>query len=82
MPGSKANPLGAAAMKASPVCVVGPGVGGLPPLRETGFCVYDLQRMHDEAGGQRARRAPRPRRARVHRVRTTERARLRCAACR
>ena len=23
-------------------------VGGLPELEETGFCVYDLQRMHDE----------------------------------
>ena len=34
------------AMRDSPVAVVGPGV--LPELAETGFCVYDLDRMHDE----------------------------------
>jgi hypothetical protein len=38
----------ALAMKRSPVVVVGPAVGGLRELRETGFCIYDLQRMHDE----------------------------------
>jgi len=36
------------AMSDSPVTVVGPGVGNIPELAETGFCVYDLQRMHDE----------------------------------
>ena len=36
----------AQAMAASPVAVVGPKV--LPELEETGFCIYDLQRMHDE----------------------------------
>ena len=41
-------PAVAQAMAASPVVVCGPGVGGLPELKETGFCVYDLQRMHDE----------------------------------
>lgn len=45
--------LVARAMEGSPVLVVGPGVGGIPQLKETGFCVYDLQRMHDEhAAGQ------------------------------
>ena len=38
----------AKAMEDSPVLVVGPGVGGIPALAETGFCVYDLQRMQDE----------------------------------
>ena len=28
--------------------VCGPEIGGIAELRETGFCVYDLQRMHDE----------------------------------
>ena len=36
------------AMRASPVTVVGPEIGGIAELAETGFCVYDLQRMHDE----------------------------------
>lgn len=35
-------------MEDSPVLVCGPRIGGLPELDETGFCVYDLQRMHDE----------------------------------
>jgi hypothetical protein len=35
-------------MRASPVVVAGPEMGGIPELREAGFCVYDLQRMHDE----------------------------------
>ena len=34
-------------MRASPVTVVGPEIGNLDELKETGFCVYDLQRMHD-----------------------------------
>ena len=34
------------AMRDSPVVVVGPDI--LPELKETGFCIYDLQRMHDE----------------------------------
>ena len=38
----------AEAMRASPVVVAGPEMGGIPELREAGFCVYDLQRMHDE----------------------------------
>ncbi|KAL1496256.1 hypothetical protein AB1Y20_016219 [Prymnesium parvum] len=43
----------AEAMAAAPVVVAGPGVGGIPQLEETGFCVYDLQRLHDEhARGQ------------------------------
>jgi uncharacterized protein with NAD-binding domain and iron-sulfur cluster len=47
--GSTLLPMQAArAMAASPVLVAGPGIGGLPELSETGFCVYDLQRMHDE----------------------------------
>jgi hypothetical protein len=36
------------AMKASPVFVCGPRIGGIPELAEAGFCVYDLQRLHDE----------------------------------
>ena len=38
----------AEAMRASPVVVAGPEVGGIPELAEAGFCIYDLQRMHDE----------------------------------
>ncbi|KAL7516496.1 hypothetical protein ACHAWX_001506 [Stephanocyclus meneghinianus] len=38
----------AKAMIDSPVAVCGAGIGGIPELKETGFCVYDLQRMHDE----------------------------------
>lgn len=41
-------PRVAEAMNASPVVVCGARVGGLPELAETGFCVYDLQRLHDE----------------------------------
>ena len=41
-------PSVASAMRASPVTVVGPEIGNLDELKETGFCVYDLQRMHDE----------------------------------
>ena len=32
----------------SPVSVCGAGIGGIKELKETGFCVYDLQRMHAE----------------------------------
>lgn len=35
-------------MKDSPVAVCGAGIGGISELEETGFCIYDLQRMHDE----------------------------------
>ena len=38
----------ARAMKDSPVAVCGAGIGGIVGLEETGFCIYDLQRMHDE----------------------------------
>jgi len=38
----------AQAMKDSPVVVCGPAVGGIPQLSETGFCVYDLQRLQGE----------------------------------
>jgi uncharacterized protein with NAD-binding domain and iron-sulfur cluster len=41
-------PCVAQAMHASPVVVCGPRIGGLPQLAETGFCIYDLQRLHDE----------------------------------
>jgi uncharacterized protein with NAD-binding domain and iron-sulfur cluster len=41
-------PCVAQAMQASPVVVCGPRVGGIPHLAETGFCIYDLQRLHDE----------------------------------
>ena len=41
-------PTVANAMADSPVVVCGPEIGGIAELRETGFCVYDLQRMHDE----------------------------------
>lgn len=36
------------AMSESPAIVCGPDIGGIPELKETGFCIYDLQRMHDE----------------------------------
>jgi len=36
------------AMRDSPVFVCGPNVGGIPELIETGFCIYDLQRLQDE----------------------------------
>jgi uncharacterized protein with NAD-binding domain and iron-sulfur cluster len=36
------------AMKDSPVVVCGPNVGNIPQLAETGFCIYDLQRLQDE----------------------------------
>jgi Uncharacterized conserved protein len=38
------------AMVDSPVAVCGAdiGKGSIPQLKETGFCIYDLQRMHDE----------------------------------
>lgn len=42
------SPELANAMKDSPVIVCGPGIGGLESLKETGFCIYDLQRMHEE----------------------------------
>jgi hypothetical protein len=35
-------------MQESPVVVCGPRVGGIPQLAEAGFCIYDLQRLHDE----------------------------------
>ena len=38
----------AEAMTDSPVAVCGPRVGGIPELAETGFCIYDLQRLQDE----------------------------------
>jgi len=38
----------AKAMSDSPVTVCGAGMGGIDELKETGFCIYDLQRMHDE----------------------------------
>lgn len=41
-------PCVAQAMQASPVVVCGPRVGSIPQLAETGFCIYDLQRLHDE----------------------------------
>ena len=34
------------AMLDSPIVVCGAGI--IPELKETGFCIYDLQRMHDE----------------------------------
>ena len=34
------------AMLDSPIAVCGAGI--IPELKETGFCIYDLQRMHDE----------------------------------
>ena len=33
----------------TPVTVCGPNVGGIPELIETGFCIYDLQRLQDTA---------------------------------
>lgn len=36
------------AMKESPVVVCGPAVGAIRELTETGFCIYDLQRLQDE----------------------------------
>mmetsp|Transcript_15289 Transcript_15289/g.34162 ORF Transcript_15289/g.34162 Transcript_15289/m.34162 type:complete len:686 (+) Transcript_15289:77-2134(+) len=38
----------AKALKDTPVAVCGPEIGGIPELQETGFCVYDLQRMQDK----------------------------------
>lgn len=38
----------AQAMRESPVAVCGPAMGKIPELKETGFCIYDLQRLHDE----------------------------------
>jgi uncharacterized protein with NAD-binding domain and iron-sulfur cluster len=38
----------AKSMTDSPIAVCGAGIGGIPELKETGFCIYDLQRMHDE----------------------------------
>lgn len=45
---TQAPPDVANAMKDSPVSVCGAGIGGIEELKEVGFCVYDLQRMHDE----------------------------------
>ena len=36
------------AMRDSPVVVCGANVGEIPQLSETGFCIYDLQRLQDE----------------------------------
>ena len=38
----------ARAMKDTPVVVCGPKIGGMPELKEAGFCIYDLQRMQDQ----------------------------------
>jgi hypothetical protein len=38
----------AEAMKDSPAVVCGPSIGDIPQLVETGFCIYDLQRLQDE----------------------------------
>lgn len=38
----------ARAMTDSPIAVCGAGIGDISELKETGFCIYDLQRMHDE----------------------------------
>ena len=38
----------ATAMKDSPVVVCGPNIGNIPQLAETGFCIYDMQRLQDE----------------------------------
>ncbi|KAL7534407.1 hypothetical protein ACHAWF_004824 [Thalassiosira exigua] len=35
-------------MQKSPVAVCGASMGDIEVLRETRFCIYDLQRMHDE----------------------------------
>ena len=36
------------AMIDSSVAVCGAGIGDISELKETGFCIYDLQRMHEE----------------------------------
>eukprot|EP00986_Skeletonema_menzelii_P000649 scaffold186_cov129-Skeletonema_menzelii.AAC.5 len=36
------------AMIDSPIAVCGAGIGNVKELDEAGFCIYDLQRMHDE----------------------------------
>jgi len=36
------------AMSDSPIAVCGADIGSIRELKETGFCIYDLQRMHDE----------------------------------
>lgn len=46
--GTTLPPCMARAMMDSPITVCGPGVGGFRELNETGFCIYDLGRMHDE----------------------------------
>jgi uncharacterized protein with NAD-binding domain and iron-sulfur cluster len=43
----RAIPFVAEAMKDSPVVVCGPNIGGIPELSETGFCIYDLERLQD-----------------------------------
>lgn len=35
------------AMKDSPAVVCGPNIGAIPELSETGFCIYDLERLQD-----------------------------------
>lgn len=45
---SQLPPRVARAMQDSPVIVCGPRVGGIPEGAEAGFCIYDLQRLHDE----------------------------------
>ena len=42
------HPETARAMFESPVAVCGPKIGRIPELNETGFCIYDLQRLHKE----------------------------------
>jgi hypothetical protein len=37
----------ATVMKDSPVVVCGPRIGGIKELTETGFCIYDLERLQD-----------------------------------
>jgi len=41
------------AMADSPVVVCGPKIGGIPQLTETGFCIYDLQRLQDKFSNSR-----------------------------
>lgn len=36
------------ALKDSPVAVCGARIGDIPQLSETGFCIYDLQRLQDD----------------------------------
>jgi uncharacterized protein with NAD-binding domain and iron-sulfur cluster len=40
-------PSFADAMKDSPVAVCGPNIGKIPELTETGFCIYDIEKLQD-----------------------------------